>query len=43
MVRAILWSFAWLACLGFLSLRVTYKDGLKIRLRSWPEIFRGDK
>lgn len=42
MIRLLMWVLAWMLCLGFLSVRVTYRDGLKIRLRSWFEIFGGN-
>lgn len=35
LVRIVFWVVVWLLSLGFLSIRVSYTDGLKIRLKSW--------
>jgi hypothetical protein len=37
MIRTALWFLFWCLCLGFASVRVEYRDGLKIRLFSHKE------
>lgn len=39
MIRWFLWICIYLLCLGFISYRVWYKDGLVIVLKSIPELW----
>lgn len=38
MLRMFFWLGVWVMTLGLLDVEVKYEDGLRIRLRSWPEV-----